>query len=69
MGEMINAFWISGRKKDGKISLQKVGRKWEANVKLVVKERGFKEAGSIQLVRDKADRGNLANTEMILWVP
>jgi hypothetical protein len=40
---MINAFRISVGKKEAEVPLERLGRKWEANVKLVLKKTGFKK--------------------------
>jgi hypothetical protein len=52
----------------GERPLGKLGRKWEDNIRIVLREIGWEGVDWIHLAQDRKKRRALVNTVMNLWV-
>jgi hypothetical protein len=69
MGEVRGAYNILVGRPEGRRPLRRTRRRWEDNIKMDLKERGFGDVDWIHLARDRDTLRALVNTVMNLRVP
>jgi hypothetical protein len=67
--EMRNAYKILDRKPEGKGTLRRPKHRWEENIRLDLRERGWEGEDWMHLTWDKDQGWALVNRVMNLWVP
>jgi hypothetical protein len=69
MGEVRGAYNILVGRPKGRRPLGRPGRRWEDNIKIVLREFGFGNVDWIHLAQDRERWRSLVNTVMNLRVP
>jgi hypothetical protein len=69
MGKMRSAYNILIGKPEGKRALGRPRRRWEYNIKMDLREIGWKGVDWIRLAQDRDQWWDHVNTVMNLWVP
>jgi hypothetical protein len=69
MGDIRNAYKILFGKSEGKRLFGRLRRKWEDNIRMDLKEIGWKGVDWMHLAHDRGQWRALANTVINIWVP
>jgi hypothetical protein len=69
MGESRGTCWVLMGKPEGRRSLGRPRRRWKENIKVDLREVGWRGMDWIDLVQDRDRWRALVNTVMNLWLP
>jgi len=69
MGGNENTYEVLIRSREGKSPLRKPRNRWEGNIRMDLRETGWKDVHWMHLAQDRDQWHALVNTVMNLWIP